>query len=52
MFKKTERKSGAARSLKQNPINKISKKGVTLGAQHASHGDSGTERLQEKKTKN
>ena len=26
---------------KQNLISRISKKGITLGAQHASHGDNG-----------
>ncbi len=50
--KTNEKKSRAGKSLKQNPLTRISKKGITLGAQHASHGDSGTERLQQKKGKN
>lgn len=33
---------------KQNPISKISKKGKTLGAEHASHGDFGVEKMTKK----
>ena len=32
----------------QNQMSKISKKGTTLGAQHASHGDNGVEKMARK----
>jgi hypothetical protein len=32
----------------KNQMSKISKKGKTLGAQHASHGDDGVEKMEHK----
>ena len=41
---KTGKKAVDDKSRKQNEITQKSKKGLTLGAQHASHGDSGAEK--------
>jgi hypothetical protein len=38
-FQKSENRS------QPSQMSKISKKGITLGAQHASHGDDGVEKL-------
>jgi hypothetical protein len=37
------------KSPAKNPLSEVSKKGKTLGSQHASHGDNGVEKLAQKK---
>ena len=45
------RRDEATQNPQKNQMSKVSKKGKTLGAQHASHGDSGVEKMTPKTAK-